>query len=190
MGDEADVKRAKREKRKQEKSEAAAQDPVVDVEKKKKKRKRETVEENVEGNVEENVEEPPKKKSKNKTGFPNPLKEKGLSDQARKGLGYAFTQFRHPADWKFHKARQNWLIRNIYSPQAIPDAHVPLVATYLGSLQGSARENVLKKCKSIVESASVNDAEPSPEAATTPETIRLARARAILEKLEVAPKPS
>lgn len=87
------------------------------------------------------AEAPKKKKRKRgKTGFPNPEEDESLSEQARKGkrpisavhfifdltqnlgdpaLHYAFCQFDDPTSWKFNKAKQNWLIRNIWSQQAV-----------------------------------------------------------------------
>ncbi|KAF9076444.1 hypothetical protein BDP27DRAFT_1313338 [Rhodocollybia butyracea] len=106
-----------------------------------------------------------KKKKKNKTGFLDPDEEPLLSDQARKALVYAFTQFRKPSEWKFHKARQNWIIRNVWSSN-VPDSQVPLVLKYLSNVQGSVRQNLTKTCTSIIEEASKEaSALPAPEAA-------------------------
>jgi hypothetical protein len=80
-----------------------------------------------------------KTKRTNKTGFPDPNEDAALSDQARKGvhfplnvpsetnnqtvlplaLAYAFAQFHRPSKWKFHKARQNWIIRNVLSGESV-----------------------------------------------------------------------
>ncbi|KAG7097174.1 hypothetical protein E1B28_004549 [Marasmius oreades] len=81
----------------------------------------------------------PKKKSK-KLDFLDPREDLTLSEQAQKALSYAYTQFQHPKKWKFHKARQNWLIRNFWSDNTIPDVHVPLVLRYFANIQGGARE--------------------------------------------------
>lgn len=86
----------------------------------------------------------PKKKKANKIDLPNPDDDKSITDQARKGqfdlivsftsnvyrfshmsypsspaLAYAYAKFAEPDNWKFNKARQNWLIRNIWSEQVI-----------------------------------------------------------------------
>ncbi len=37
-------------------------------------------------------------------------------------LDYAFTQFEEPDSWKFNKARQNWIIRNVWSEEAVSTA--------------------------------------------------------------------
>jgi len=74
----------------------------------------------------------PKKKRKGATKISDPAQDKSLSEQALKGmfvntklgrefifhvgLSYAFSQYCNPAEWKFNKARQNWLVRNIWSP--------------------------------------------------------------------------
>ena len=42
-----------------------------------------------------------------------------MQDVGDIALHYAFCQFDDPASWKFNKAKQNWLIRNIWSQQAV-----------------------------------------------------------------------
>lgn len=86
-------------------------------------------------------DEPMKKKRKtSNTDFPSPDEDTTLTDQARKGehayhslppiflnfyyadfsaLIYAYSQFDDPKNWKFNKARQNWLIRNVFSDQTV-----------------------------------------------------------------------
>jgi hypothetical protein len=67
--------------------------------------------------------------------FPDPLKDESLAEQSRKGthskrspaspgftvsaLSYAYQRFLDPESWKFNKARQNWLIRNVWSENAV-----------------------------------------------------------------------
>lgn len=81
---------------------------------------------------------PPKKKHKNRTNFTDPREDTQLSTQSRKGahysvalakldgflllstaLEYVFTQMNRPSRWKFNKARQNWLIRNVWSSETV-----------------------------------------------------------------------
>ncbi|OBZ76937.1 hypothetical protein A0H81_03619 [Grifola frondosa] len=101
-----------------------------------------------------------KKRKHSSTDFADPNEDESLSDQARKGaharlisspkyvftlrdtvaLYYAYTQFEEPSNWKFNKARQNWLVRNVWSDQAIPEPHIPLVVRYLSNTQGGVRE--------------------------------------------------
>ncbi|KAL0581955.1 hypothetical protein V5O48_000012 [Marasmius crinis-equi] len=162
------VKKRKSKEKGKEKEKAACDQEKTDEEKtfkkeKKKKRKRETT-----GDDAEDVE-PPKKRSKNKTGFPDPEEDSTLSEQAQRGsslplcrsvdnadaspaLSYAFIQFRRPKKWKFQKARQNWLIRNFWSDKSVPETHVPLVLKYLSNVQGGVRENLIKTCNSIITS--------------------------------------
>ncbi|ESK97443.1 nucleolar protein [Moniliophthora roreri MCA 2997] len=124
-----------------------------DSEKRMKRRKRKREEEQdaeQEGERQEHEEPPKKKKSKNKTGFPDPEVDLTLSDQARKALSYAFTQFRRPKKWKFQKARQNWLVRNFWSDKNIPETQIPLVLKYLANVQGGVRENLIKSCHDIL----------------------------------------
>lgn len=81
---------------------------------------------------------PPKKKHKNRTNFADPREDTQLNTQSRKGahygvalsrldgfsflstaLEYVFTQLNRPSRWKFNKARQNWLIRNVWSSETV-----------------------------------------------------------------------
>ncbi|KAJ7638547.1 hypothetical protein FB45DRAFT_903197 [Roridomyces roridus] len=132
---------------------------------KKDKRKRE----------EDDVEQPKQKKpKKNKTGFPDPEEDSALSGQALKALAYAFYRFRRPKKWKFSKARQNWLVRNIWS-DSIPEAYVDLTVQYLSNVQGGAREKLIKECQSFL----------SPDATEPPENqLKQTRARILLDALE------
>ncbi|KAM5535710.1 hypothetical protein V8D89_010697 [Ganoderma adspersum] len=127
-------------------------------EKKKKKRKQ----------SEEGEKARPKEKSKKKrkhsssSGFPNPGEDESLSEQGRKALEYAFAQFEDPDSWKFHKARQNWLLRNIWSDEAVPEKYMSLARRYLQGVQGGARETLIKSCQEALE--------PSKLAASNAET--------------------
>ncbi|KAJ3856926.1 hypothetical protein EV368DRAFT_78219 [Lentinula lateritia] len=104
-------------------------------------------------------EESKKKKSKNITGFPDPVEEALLSDQARLALTYAFKQFHKPSKWKFMKSRQNWIIRNWATDNVgksspnflkIPDSQMPLVLRYLSNVKGNIREHLMRTCESII----------------------------------------
>ncbi|KAJ4499921.1 hypothetical protein C8R41DRAFT_567259 [Lentinula lateritia] len=94
-------------------------------------------------------EESKKKKSRNNTGFPDPVEEALLSDQARLALTYAFNQFQKPSEWKFMKSRQNWIIRN-WATDNIPDSQMPLVLRYLSNVKGNIREHLMRTCESII----------------------------------------
>ncbi|KAJ3880173.1 hypothetical protein F5051DRAFT_173472 [Lentinula edodes] len=94
-------------------------------------------------------EDSKKKKSRNNTGFPDPVEEALLSDQARLALTYAFKQFRKPSKWKFMKSRQNWIIRN-WATDNIPDSQMPLVLKYLSNVKGNIREHLMRTCESII----------------------------------------
>ncbi|PPQ63976.1 hypothetical protein CVT24_009099 [Panaeolus cyanescens] len=169
--DSAAVKE-KEEKSRPKKTEEQPLDdkPKDDIElsdKKRKKRKRgiETEERTA---VVEETPAPPKKKHKNRTEFADPRVDESLSTQARKGLEYAFLQMNKPAKWKFNKARQNWLIRNIWSPEnviyfstaskllfiheiyQIPELYMPLLCKYLSNVQGGSREKLKSSCQSAL----------------------------------------
>lgn len=111
----------------------------VAVEKGEKKRKRKKDRADGDEEAHDHAPQPKKKKRKNDTGLPDPTEDAALSDQARKGavpvffvpsssslpsifnsaLAYAHDQFNDPGSWKFNKARQNWLIRNLWSGEAV-----------------------------------------------------------------------
>ncbi|KAF5331528.1 hypothetical protein D9611_007666 [Ephemerocybe angulata] len=97
---------------------------------------------------------------KNKTQFPNPEEDESLNPQALKALEYAFTQFNNPSEWKFNKAKQNWILRNVWSGESIPDTYLALAIKYIAQIQGGSREKLKETCRAaIVEPAPVVDVE-------------------------------
>ncbi|KIM83775.1 hypothetical protein PILCRDRAFT_413691 [Piloderma croceum F 1598] len=191
-GIEATEKKTTKKRRKQEKETTLDEDEpeqtrntaldtsveLLDEKKKKKKKKKRKKESASAGNDES---------SKKKTGLPDPGEDTLLSDQARKALTYAYTQFDDPARWKFHKARQNWLIRNVWSDQIIPETYMPLLTRYLSNIKGGVRDNLITACKSILSQSSTVSADPSPhlpaeskELVTNPKQLR---ARVVLDAL-------
>ncbi|KZT72670.1 hypothetical protein DAEQUDRAFT_595102 [Daedalea quercina L-15889] len=141
--------------------------------KKEKKRKRDARAEGNAAAVETGdhtpADAPKKKKRKHgKTGFTNPAEDEGLSEQACKALQYAFNQVDDPGSWKFNKARQNWLVRNLWSQQAIPDAYMPLLTQYLAGVKGGVREALVKTCRDVLneDASSLADKTAGAEPAT------------------------
>ncbi|KIJ19995.1 hypothetical protein PAXINDRAFT_7259 [Paxillus involutus ATCC 200175] len=121
--------------------------------------------------------------------FPDPLKDESLAEQSRKALSYAYQRFLDPESWKFNKARQNWLIRNVWSENAIPEIYVPLLTKYLADIKGSAREKLIGSCNSKissivvapVEGAQLHDSTDADESSALPTA---ERARSLLQALE------
>ncbi|KAJ6599322.1 hypothetical protein DFH09DRAFT_32325 [Mycena vulgaris] len=149
--------------KKREKKEATVNEPVKS--KREKRRREETISEDNSrvNDAEESLQEPQKKKHrKNKTGYPDPQDDSALSEQACKALSYAFSQFRKPSKWKFSKARQNWLIRNVWS-ETIPDAYLSMTIQYLSNVKGGVRDTLIKECQSIL---SVSSTPPDKLAST------------------------
>jgi hypothetical protein len=131
-------------KKKQKKTHKSDEHESANLKKKKKSK-------SAGGNNEESLQATkPSKKSKksrkNKTGFfdPEQDEETDLPEQARKGaalsaslyppsltavtttaLSYAFCRFHDPDSWKFNKARQNWLVRNLWNFQSVRDSCSP-----------------------------------------------------------------
>ncbi|TFY69447.1 hypothetical protein EVG20_g3160 [Dentipellis fragilis] len=171
--DKAEV--SKKEKRKKRKDSEAAEDKP----KEKKKKSKSSVETTQADEKSDSKEK--KKKSKKKRAdkeklvdLPDPESDEALSDQARKALLYTYAQFDDPPNWKFNKARQNWLIRNIWSDQAIPSTYLPLVTRYLSNVQGGVRENLIKTCQTQLASTT----------STAPETADTADAPKASEQVE------
>ncbi|KAH7887990.1 hypothetical protein F5I97DRAFT_934960 [Phlebopus sp. FC_14] len=78
--------------------------------------------------------------------FADPSEDESLADQNRRALSYAYERFQNPSSWKFNKARQNWLIRNIWSEQAIPEKYLPLLQRYLIDVKGGIRQRLVDLC--------------------------------------------
>ncbi|KAF8974628.1 hypothetical protein BDZ97DRAFT_1911792 [Flammula alnicola] len=145
--------------------------PLEELPKKSKKRKHGTddlvnqVERCPTSQIDDAQEEPAKKKKKhkNRTEFADPKEDETLNNQCRKALEYVFTQMNRPSKWKFNKARQNWLIRNIWTPEAISDTYFPLVLKYLTTVQGGSREKLKESCQTHLNVQVPTDTtEPAP----------------------------
>jgi len=148
----------KSEKKSKSKHKSTGDGEVMSVEKKKKKKHK------ISGSAAEESERSKSKKrkhSKKDTGYPDPTEDSTLNEQASKALSYARSQFSSPDSWKFNKARQNWLTRNVWSAESIPDTYMPLVTRYLSKVQGGVRENLLKVCNATLSASapSVSTAE-------------------------------
>ncbi|TFK56100.1 hypothetical protein OE88DRAFT_1652705 [Heliocybe sulcata] len=149
------VEDVKKSKKKLRSKENALEDKEAPVEKKKhKKSTSDTHGDEEEG---ERSKSKKRKRSKNHTTYPDPAEDGSPSEQASKALGYARSQFSDPETWKFNKARQNWLIRNVWSIESVPDAYMPLVAHYLSKVQGGVRENLLEVCSKTLTAAGPSD---------------------------------
>ncbi|KAF8529745.1 hypothetical protein BU17DRAFT_79848 [Hysterangium stoloniferum] len=120
--------------------------------------------------ADESTENPPtpkiKKKKQPKTDdFPNPSGDPHLSESALKALEYVHANVTSAPDWKFNKARQNWIIRNVWDDAIdnsrpamtiqVPDLYFPSCIKYLSGVQGNTRDVLIKSSKDIIEKASV-----------------------------------
>ncbi|KAH7916785.1 hypothetical protein BJ138DRAFT_1108569 [Hygrophoropsis aurantiaca] len=139
---------------------------TADNSRKHKKRKRQ--ERGNEGDdVDESTHPPKQTKKKRKhddSPYPDPADDTALPDQ--NPLSYAFISFSDPSNWKFNKAKQNWLIRNAWVEETVPDKYVPLLARYLADVKGGARDKLIEFCNSVL--VSVPPAGESTPAPTTP----------------------
>jgi len=101
--------------------------------------------------VDATVEPEPRKNKKRNSihrTYPDPTTDEALSQQSCRGLSYAYERCQGVDNWKFNKARQNWLLRNVWSEQAVPESYVPLVIEYLAGIKGGAREKLVGVCTS------------------------------------------
>ncbi|KAJ7228907.1 hypothetical protein GGX14DRAFT_415723 [Mycena pura] len=182
-----------RKKVKERKREEPVDPPTVVennlLEMKRKRRQEETVANSAVNELEEQERPLKSRRKKNKTGFPDPQDDPSLSAQASKALSYAFLQFRKPSKWKFSKARQNWLIRNVWS-DVIPDVYLPLTSQYLSNVKGGVREKLVKDCKAILAASPVLSDETTEvqPASNAEKDSKYVRARALLDSLEVLQK--
>lgn len=152
--------------------------------KKRKDRKADDPQDTAEDAPEEKTK-PKKKRKRGKTGFPDPEEADSLSEQARKALSYAYLQAEEPSSWKFNKARQNWLLRNIWSEEAIPDVHVPLTKQYLSGVQGGVRETLIKTCREVLAAKPVEEPKPQAIVEPTPAPAESAEKSAVKTKVKV-----
>ncbi|KDQ17201.1 hypothetical protein BOTBODRAFT_53355 [Botryobasidium botryosum FD-172 SS1] len=144
----------------------AAKDAPEGTTKKKKRKTRARAEEEV-GEAEGKGPDDPvpgesrakvKKHKKNKKGgseYPNPEKDESLSEQGRKALSYVISYDASREDpssgiWKFNKARQNWIMRNICDANAVPDSYFQYALKYVQSIQGGARKSLVNHCQTIL----------------------------------------
>jgi len=90
----------------------------------------------------------------------SPFADTSLSEQAQKGLHYAYLHSIHctaqpkaqqqPGQvWKFNKARQNWLAKHWSDSTEVPDKYVDLVIGYLATTVGAARQNIIKQAQQL-----------------------------------------
>ncbi|ADV22000.1 nucleolar protein [Cryptococcus gattii E566] len=85
--------------------------------------------------------------------------DSSLSDQAKKNIFYAhlfaLSQSPSPApntpSWKFSKAKQNWLMRNIFNHIEVPETYFEVVLGYLKTTQGHSRNTLVEQAKKILE---------------------------------------
>ncbi|WVW84860.1 hypothetical protein I302_106895 [Kwoniella bestiolae CBS 10118] len=86
--------------------------------------------------------------------------DSSLSDQAKKNIYYAqlYSTSRSTTEqekgeevnWKFSKAKQNWLIRNVFSSDEVPDRYVDLVLQYLKTVQGLSKTNLIESANKLI----------------------------------------
>ncbi|KAJ8518345.1 hypothetical protein ONZ45_g4566 [Pleurotus djamor] len=129
-----------------------------------------------------------KKRKKSKKFFADPSGDETLSDQARKALTYAFTQAETPDVWKFNKAKQNWLIRNIWSEQEIPESYLSLSIQYLTGVKGGIWDSLIKACNDLLAEpeaeADSQKAENDADEPSNPQDAKRIRAKLLLKALQ------
>ncbi|KAH0839729.1 hypothetical protein J3R83DRAFT_668 [Lanmaoa asiatica] len=110
--------------------------------------------------------------------YPDPAIDESLSEQSCRALSYAYGRCRGIDDWKFNKAKQNWLLRNVRSEQAVPENYIPLVIKYL---------KLIEECTSKMLTSEEQGGQPSDNSTKVGTTINqqpnTSRAQFILHAL-------
>ncbi|KAJ9119529.1 hypothetical protein QFC22_003238 [Naganishia vaughanmartiniae] len=112
------------------------------------------------------------------TGNGTPEEDASLTEQAQKGIQYAWLYTHRNLKslpeggakddgtyWKFNKARQGWLWKNVWNEEIIPSKYVELVIGYLSSMQGQARQKLMEEAQKIVDTPVLVVEEPAKEEA-------------------------
>ncbi|CAK4996592.1 unnamed protein product [Aphanomyces euteiches] len=68
-----------------------------------------------------------------------------------KGSSAASSETPDAPTWRFKKAKQVWILRWMYRADVVNKALFAIVLEYLGGMQGTARERVLRDAQQIVE---------------------------------------
>ncbi len=93
-------------------------------------------------------------------------------DQRDAALAYLSMFIHQKEQWKFQKAKQIWIIKNMFKVHLFDDKQFDeMVCAYLENLQGQARSNLTEKAKSMVETyKAAKKEEPAATEATTETT--------------------
>lgn len=89
-----------------------------------------------------------RKKEEKKLKKENPGETKDEPAKAASGenaLLYLESFNKKQPGWKFQKARQTWLLTNMFDLQKVSDKHFKMMLKYLEGLKGSARETTVRK---------------------------------------------
>ncbi|CCG81281.1 Putative uncharacterized protein [Taphrina deformans PYCC 5710] len=93
-----------------------------------------------------------KQKKKAKTKTKRSKKDEADSKAAQTAaLEYLSLYCAARSEWKFSKPKQNYLLKNTYSDEMIPDDRFTNLLTYLHGLQGGARERCLETAEGLID---------------------------------------
>lgn len=112
------------------------------------------------------------------------LEEKKLKAELamqQKCLNYLSLWKHNRQEWKFEKLRQVWLQQNLYNKAKIPDEFWDVLVQYFSNSKGKARDTIIKDAIKIVEQ---EDTEPVEETDKEDFTVKLSRARNIIQNLQ------
>lgn len=88
---------------------------------------------------------------------PRPKGEIPLEDTSTaeyKAKQFLKTWRKDKANWKFVKARQNWLVHHMYNPEKVDNKLFKSLLKYLTGMKGLSREITLKQAQSVLDAAS------------------------------------
>lgn len=125
------------------------------------------------------------------------LQQAQAKDQTKSQCLSYLSQWKHDRqNWKFMKARQAWLSKNIFSTHLIPDAIWPTLLEYFESAQGNIKtillndaNKVIKQMDDWMESQTNKDAECDKEQLEATEVVKpdeavYNRARSLIQCLQ------
>ncbi|TPX47942.1 hypothetical protein SeLEV6574_g02357 [Synchytrium endobioticum] len=84
-----------------------------------------------------------RKQKKRKTRAP----PKEADDAKQLAAAYLHAWKHSPAQWKFNKSRQIWIIKHLFDPAMIPKAEFGLARRYLKGVQGNAQRITIAKAR-------------------------------------------
>lgn len=109
----------------------------------------------------------------------------GLNGTTPNFLSYLDRYHNNKSEWKFNKALQTHVLKNVFHPQRIPNSYNEAVVSYITSLQGiGARSRLLEEARTTIKELDVALLEVLANQMDNPETQRQALQDALQRDLD------